>query len=128
MVDTLAIQYWVEKGLPNHGIDVEKVLQEIGLASNPDSADVALKTDDVVRAIQREQKLMTAYRDRAKFPHLRGGRPKLVANLVSMFDGTNKEQILRMAAKSLSPRSYYRVKKALKDKHKVSPFPARVAG
>lgn len=113
MVDTMAIQYWVEKGLPNHGIDAEKVLQEIGLASSPDSADVALKTDDIVRAIRREQKLMTAYRDRVKFPHLRGGRPKLVANLVSLYDGTNKEQVLRMAAKSLSLRSYYRVKKAL---------------
>lgn len=109
----MAIKYWVEKGLPGHGIDVEKVLQEIGFASNPDNVDAVLKTDDIVRAIHREQKLMTAYRDRAKFPHLRGGRPKLVANLVSLYNGTNKEQVLRMAAKSLSLRSYYRVKKAL---------------
>lgn len=113
MVDTLAIQYWVEKGLPERGIDVERVLQEIGFASSPDTNDIVLKTDDIVRAIQREQKLMRAYHDRAKFPHLRGGRPKLVANLISLFDGTNKEQILRMAAKSLSKRSFYRVKKAL---------------
>ena len=113
MVDTQAIQYWVERGLPEHGIDVEKVLQEVGFASNRDSGDVALRTEDIVRAIQREQKLVRAYRDRVNFPHLRGGRPKLVANLVSLFDGTNKEQILRMAARSLSLRSFYRVKRAL---------------
>lgn len=113
MVDTMAIQYWVEKGLPKNGIDVAKVLQEIGLASSPDSVDAVLNTNDIMRAIRRERKLMTAYRDRANFPYLRGGRPKLVANLVSLYDGTNKEQILRMAARTLSRRSFYRVKKAL---------------
>ena len=113
MVDKIAIQWWIEKGLPERGIDVEAILQAVGLASSLENVDVPLKTADILRAIQREQKLLTNYRDRKQYPHLRGGRPKRVNYYTFLAETMPKEQVLRIAAKELSRRSIFRLKKAL---------------
>ncbi len=101
--------------MPERGIDVEAILQAVGLASSLDNLDVPLKTADILRAIQREQKLLTNYRDRKLYPHLRGGRPKRVQYFASLFNGKNREQVFRMAKKELSNRSLFRLKRVLND-------------
>ncbi len=111
--DITQILYWVVQA-QKVKIDIEKVLECVCHKSNPEcQPDVSLATQDIIRALQREQKLLTSFRDRKQYPHLRGGRPKRVAFYVEFAGIVGKDKALIRAAGELSQRSLFRLKRLL---------------
>ena len=71
MVDM--IQFWSNQVI-KHGVNLEQILEAICHASNPESelTQVPLKTEDIIRAVNREQALLLNYRDRKEYLHSAG--------------------------------------------------------
>jgi len=101
------IEYMITKALPERGYDVLPILDAIYVSE--------LGTQGILKAIGRERKLTECYRDRAKYPHLRGGRPNKVQRFTDIWNRGNlsKEVFWELAGSELSRRSLYRLKVAI---------------
>ena len=100
------------------GLDVNEAVSLMHLATTSVSGITVyplLEISDIERALQREQKLKLSYQDRKHYPHLRGGRKNLVAVYAEIARTEGKETALRWAARVMSPRSMFRLKKLLRD-------------